>query len=265
MTTCEQYQGFMTNLINIMSSGFHLICNIFLIIITVMFIVFFCAIIFGIIMIIIEEKYKYLVRKALCSKNQQMRNTYTYRYANRLMKSVNMNKLHDPEKFSCMRLCWYLSALTKQQKVMEKNPLFVTASFRDYLVDYIDHLKIVLKNTTTSDVDMKKKDLIMMLLSVMQVNFLYDEDHIFNENSMYLTVKKDSDDVDFSKKKDSQNNELKNPEQWIEELKAEKPLLMSEEWYDTLLEDLHCFNQYIKNFHELRFSSLVDICIYVNS
>lgn len=253
------------NLINMLLRIYNFIGDIFLIIITVMFVVFCIAMALGAILVAIDENYKSLVRKSLCSKNQQIRDTYTYRYANRLMKSVSMCKLHDPEHFSCMWLCEHLSALTKQQKAMEKNPLFVTASFRDYLVDYIDHLKVVLRNNATSDVDVKKKDLIIMLLSVMQVNFLYDEDYIFNEKSMYLTVKKDSDDENLSKKKDSQNNELKNPEQWIEELKTEKSWLMSEEWYDALLEDLHCFDQYIKDFDELRFSSLVDVCIYVNS
>lgn len=244
--------------------GIRIICSIFLFIIAAMFIVFIGAIILGIILVIIEEKYKYLVRKALCSEKQQMRDTYTYKYANRLMKSVSMNKLHVPEKFTCMRLCERLSVLTKQQKVMEKYPNFVTASFRDYLVYYIDHLKVVLQNMTTSDNDVKKKDLIIMLLSIMQVNFLYDKDRIFNENSMYITVEKDSDDVDTSEKGDSQNDETKNPEQWIAELKTEKPWLMSEEWYDNLLKDLHRFDQYFNNFDELNFSTIEDICIYVN-
>lgn len=245
--------------------GIRIICYIVLFIIAAMFIVFIGAIILGIILLIIEETYKYLVRKALCSKNQQIRDTYTYKYANRLMKSVSMNKLHDPEKFTFMRLCWNLSALTKQQKVMDKIPNFVTAYFRDCLVEYIDHLKVMLQNTATYDNDVKKKDLIIMLLSIMQVNFLYDKDRIFNENSMYVTVEKDSDDVDTSEKGDSQNDEIKNPEQWIAELKTEKPWVMSEEWYDNLLKDLHCFDQYIKNFDELRFSSIEDICIYVNA
>lgn len=250
--------------INILLSIYNFIGNIFLIIISVICIIFFTAIILGIIMVIIDERYKYLVRKSLCSKNQQMRDTYTYKYVNNLMKSVNLNKLNDPKHFSCMKLCWYLSALTKQQKAMEKNPLFVTASFRDYLVDYIDHLKVVLRNNAISDVDMKKKDFVIMLLSIMQVNFLYDKDRIFNENSMYITIEKDPNDADFSKTKDSQNDDIKNPEQWIAELKTEKSWLMSKEWYDNLLVDLHCFNQYIENFDELRFSTIEDICIYVN-
>ena len=81
---------------------------------------------------------------------------------------------------------------------------------------------------------------------------------------MYVTVEKDSDDVDFSEKKDSQNDETKNPEQWIAELKTGKLWLMSEEWYDNLLKDLHRFDQYFNNFDELKFSTIEDICIYVN-
>lgn len=246
--------------------GIRIICYIFLFIIAAMFIVFIGAIILGIILLIIEETYKYLVRKALCSKNQQIRDTYTYKYANRLMKSVSMNELHDPEKFSCMRLCEKLSVLTKQQKVMKKYPNFVTASFRDYLVDYIDHLKVVLQNTATSDVDVKKKDLIIMLLSVIQVNFLYDRDRIFSEECMNLTVENNSIALNKWKKEEKclKKDGIRNPEQWIAELKTEKPWLMSEEWYDNLLKDLHRFDQYFNNFDELRFSTIEDICIYVN-
>ena len=127
-------------------------------------------------------------------------------------------------------------------------------------------MKVVLQNNATSDVDMKKKDLIIMLLSIMQVNFLYDRDRIFNENSMYLTVEKNSVALNQHKKKKKslKTHGIRNPEQWIVELKTEKPWLMSKEWYDNLLVDLHCFDQYIENFDELRFSTIEDICIYVN-
>lgn len=50
--------------------------------------------------IVLDE---HLVKKALSNKKQQICNACTYKYVNKLMNSVSMNNLHDPENFSCDR------------------------------------------------------------------------------------------------------------------------------------------------------------------
>lgn len=176
--------------------------------------------------------YIFLVRKALDN------NAYALKYTNILIDHVT--PLTNQKKYRNEDISDLLMALTRQKNIMKRNSHWCINSFRDYIICFIDRIKTMIKNYNMQDMqDSFSTDLLLTVLSIMEVNFLLDAYSVTNyDRELYIKFDNDINEEDY--------HSIKLPEEWIEIIKSSYPGLMSDGWYDDLINDLHSIDQYVR-------------------
>lgn len=175
-------------------------------------------------------------------------NRYTLKYAKTLVKAASRLKSAKPIKnrrLSLVEDCkWiilseYLNALAEQWNVMQERFSGNISSFRDYMIYFIDRLKTMIKNYGQEEKNPFPIDLLVTVLSIMEVNFLSDAHSvIYYEKELII----------FNALFYRERDDIKTPEEWIEAIKATTPGLMSDDWYSDLIKDLHKIEQYTNQY-----------------
>lgn len=193
--------------------------------------------------------YIFLVRKAINN------NAYALKYTKILIDHVT--PLTVQKKYRNGDISDLLMALTMQKNIMKRKSRWCINSFRDYIICFIDRIKTIIKNYNMQDKpDSFSADFLITVLSIMEVNFLLDAYSVTNyDKELYIKFDNDISEEDY--------HSIKLPEEWIEIIKSSYPGLMSDVWYDDLINDLHRIDQYVRG--TLCFGDIQNIYILYNN
>lgn len=255
-------------------------------ILLILFSIFIVLKTWNVIDMISDSKSKDYVHKALTNHSSYLDQEYIVKYAQGLMKSVKPDYIQNLFQYDNDRSLIYefsynyalnrsLQALTLPDYVSDiKLSRKYNGDFADIqidVIDLIDQVKVVIMNSNTGDfkeIETARKDLLLFLLSIMELNYAYYAFRISNSSRIGINIQIEKI-LKKSQKHKKQPDKFLSPDEWVDALKKHKESTgrintsrLTDEWCETLLHDLHRLDKYFDNFDEIVFSTVENIFIY---
>lgn len=246
-----------------------------------------------------ESKNQDYVRRALTKCSSGFDPEYIVKYAQNLMKSINIDCVQNlflcnQDLLSCNEFSGNYALNRALQALTLPDCISDRQLFKKYHADYaliqtdiihfIDQVKVAITNSHTKDsaeIETAKKDFLLFILTVIELSYA---NSVFcielnYANSVFCITDPNSCTANIQIKKLSNQSQMQNessselftPEEWIRKFQKHEENTghidsseLSDMRYEDLLRDLHRLDKYFKNFQELRFSDVQNIVIAIS-